>query len=80
MAHMKLKGALSVSVCTFLDKPERRQVHFELVGQGKFYSAFECSDYFVVGYGMKFGGLYRNLPYVGILKPEFYQVILSSKY
>ncbi|XP_077220529.1 hypoxanthine-guanine phosphoribosyltransferase [Tasmannia lanceolata] len=71
MSHLESKGACSVSVCTFLDKPARRKVHFELVGEGKFYRGFECPDYFVVGYGMDFAELYRNLPYVGVLKPEY---------
>ncbi|XP_022953780.1 uncharacterized protein LOC111456203 [Cucurbita moschata] len=73
LAHMEAKGASSVSVCTFLDKPTRRKVHFQLVGEGKFYHGFECPDYFVVGYGMDFAELYRNLPYIGVLKPECYQ-------
>ncbi|KAJ8643975.1 hypothetical protein MRB53_005723 [Persea americana] len=73
ISHMQSKGALSVSVCAFLDKPARQKSHFELVGEGKFYRGFECPDYFVVGYGMDFAELYRNLPYVGILKPELYQ-------
>ncbi|KAG8369266.1 hypothetical protein BUALT_Bualt15G0133600 [Buddleja alternifolia] len=71
--YMKSKGASSVSVCTLLDKPARRKVHFELVGEGKYYCGFECPDYFVVGYGMDFGEIYRNLPYVGVLKPEIYK-------
>ncbi|XP_021771518.1 uncharacterized protein LOC110735639 [Chenopodium quinoa] len=71
--HLKSKGASSVSVCTFLDKPSRRKVNVELVGNGKFYRGFECPDYFVVGYGMDFAELYRNLPYVGVLKPRCYQ-------
>ncbi|KDP36026.1 hypothetical protein JCGZ_09992 [Jatropha curcas] len=71
--HLRSKGASSVSVCTFLDKPARRKVHFELVGDGKYYRGFECPDYFVVGYGMDFAELYRNLPYVGVLKPERYK-------
>ncbi|KAF8377214.1 hypothetical protein HHK36_030587 [Tetracentron sinense] len=73
IAHLESKGACSVSVCTFLDKPARRKVHYELVGEGKFYRGFECPDYFVVGYGMDFDELYRNLPYVGVLKPELYK-------
>ncbi|CAK9313467.1 unnamed protein product [Citrullus colocynthis] len=73
IAHMEAKGASSISVCTFLDKPTRRKVNFQLVGEGKFYRGFECPDYFVVGYGMDFAELYRNLPYVGVLKPECYQ-------
>jgi len=72
ISHLKSKGACSISVCTFLDKPARRRVHFELVGEGKFYCGFECPDYFVVGYGMDFAERYRNLPYVGVLKPEKY--------
>ncbi|GLT71760.1 hypothetical protein SLA2020_437570 [Shorea laevis] len=68
ISHLEAKGASSVSVCAFLDKPARRKVHFQLVGEGKFYR-----DYFVVGYGMDFAELYRNLPYVGVLKPEYYQ-------
>ncbi|KAG9458767.1 hypothetical protein H6P81_003275 [Aristolochia fimbriata] len=72
IAHLESKGAGSVSVCAFLDKPTRRKVHFQLVGDGKLYSGFECPDHFVVGYGMDFAELYRNLPYVGVLKPEHY--------
>lgn len=41
--HLKLKKASSVSVCTLLDKPSRRKVHFKLFGNGKFYSGFEVS-------------------------------------
>ncbi|KAJ9166858.1 hypothetical protein P3X46_021554 [Hevea brasiliensis] len=73
IAHLKSKGASSVSVCSFLDKPARRKVHFELVGDGKYYLGFECPDHFVVGYGMDFAELYRNLPYIGVLKPEYYK-------
>ncbi|KAF7812634.1 hypoxanthine-guanine phosphoribosyltransferase [Senna tora] len=73
IAHLKSKGASSVSVCTFLDKPARRKVNVQLVGKGKFYRGFECPDYFVVGYGMDFAELYRNLPYIGVLKPEYYK-------
>ncbi|TKY45325.1 Hypoxanthine-guanine phosphoribosyltransferase [Spatholobus suberectus] len=73
IAHLKSKGAASVSVCTFLNKPERRKVDVQLVGEGKFYRGFECPDYFVVGYGMDFAEMYRNLPYIGVLKPEHYK-------
>ncbi|CAL9020458.1 unnamed protein product [Prunus brigantina] len=72
IAHLEAKGASSVSVCAFLDKPSRRKVHFQLLGKGKFYRGFEAY-YFVVGYGMDFAELYRNLPYVGVLKPEHYK-------
>ncbi|KAM7266659.1 hypothetical protein ACFE04_004556 [Oxalis oulophora] len=83
VAQLKLNGASSVSVCALLDKPVRRKVDVELVGEGKFYIGFEkyfsvqksgnCPDSFVVGYGMDFAELYRNLPYIGVLKPEYYQ-------
>ncbi|KAG0517240.1 hypothetical protein BDA96_09G071800 [Sorghum bicolor] len=73
IAHLEKKGASSISVCTFLDKPARRKVSVQLVGDGKFYRGFECPDYFVVGYGLDYAELYRNLPYVGVLKPEMYK-------
>ncbi|XP_031389552.1 uncharacterized protein LOC116202232 isoform X2 [Punica granatum] len=41
ITHLQAKGASSVSVCAFLDKPARRKVHFQLVGEGKFYRGFE---------------------------------------
>ncbi|XP_076920684.1 uncharacterized protein LOC143581886 [Bidens hawaiensis] len=73
IAYLEAKGASSVSVCTLLDKPSRRTVQFELLGDGKFYSGFECPDCFVVGYGLDFDERYRNLPYIGVLKPEVYR-------
>ncbi|KAK4803524.1 hypothetical protein SAY86_003341 [Trapa natans] len=45
IAHLQAKGASSVSVCAFLDKPVRRKVHFQLVGEGKFYRGFEQDEY-----------------------------------
>ncbi|XP_057428039.1 uncharacterized protein LOC130721292 [Lotus japonicus] len=71
--HLKSKGASSVSVCTLLDKPTRRKVNLQLVGDEKYYRGFECPDYFVVGYGLDFAELYRNLPYIGVLKSEHYE-------
>ncbi|KVI07234.1 uncharacterized protein LOC112510246 isoform X2 [Cynara cardunculus var. scolymus] len=73
ISYLEGKGATSVSVCTLLDKPARRKVHFKLLGDGKFYSGFECPDSFVVGYGLDFNERYRNLPYIGVLKPEMYE-------
>lgn len=61
------KGALSVSMCALLDKPERREVDISAE-----YVGFEIPNEFVVGYGLDFNEKYRNLPYVGILKPEVY--------
>ncbi|GMJ07071.1 Hypoxanthine-guanine phosphoribosyltransferase [Hibiscus trionum] len=73
IAHLEAKGVSSVSICAFLDKLTRRKVPVKLVGDGKFYRGFECPDHFVVGYGMDFAELYRNLPYIGVLKPEHYK-------
>jgi hypoxanthine phosphoribosyltransferase len=62
------RGASSVRTCVFLDKPARRAVDFQAD-----YRAFEVEDLFVVGYGLDYAGRYRNLPYVGALRPEIYQ-------
>ena len=61
------KGAASVTICTLLDKPERRKkaIRADYVG-------FAVPDEFVVGYGLDYAQKYRNLPYIGILKPEVY--------
>jgi hypoxanthine phosphoribosyltransferase len=58
----------SLRVCCLLDKKERRKVEVPLD-----YVGFTVPNEFVVGYGLDYGGLYRNLPFVGILKPELYE-------
>ncbi len=63
MALMGFRGANSVRLCTLLDKPSRRQVPIDI-----HYRGFEVEDVFVVGYGLDHDGLYRNLPYVGVLE------------
>jgi hypoxanthine phosphoribosyltransferase len=62
------RGAKSVKICTLLDKPGGRQHHFIPDYIGK-----TIPKAFVVGYGLDYDELYRNLPYVGILKPEIYR-------
>ena len=62
------KGAASVSICTLLDKPSRRTKTITAD-----YIGFEVPDEFVVGYGLDYMQKYRNLPYIGVLKPEVYQ-------
>ena len=57
----------SVRLCTLLDKPDRRTKPVDL-----HYSGFTIPDAFVVGYGLDYAEKYRNLPYIGILKPEVY--------
>ncbi len=62
------KGALSVKMCSLLDKPERREVQIDAE-----YVGFKVPNEFVVGYGLDYNEKYRNLPYVGVLKPEVYK-------
>ena len=57
----------SLKICTFLDKPARRKTPLEAD-----YVGFKCVDAFYVGYGLDYAGFYRNLPYIGSLKPEVY--------
>ena len=58
----------SLKICTLLDKPSRRQVDLK-----PDYCGFKIEDKFVVGYGLDFDEVYRNLPFIGVLKPEAYQ-------
>lgn len=57
----------SIRIATLLDKPERRQVDIK-----PDYACFVVPDKFVVGYGLDYDQKYRNLPYVGVVKPEVY--------
>ncbi len=57
----------SLNVCVLLDKPERREKEIRPA-----YTGFQIPDAFVVGYGLDYDQRYRNLPYLGILKPEIY--------
>ena len=57
----------SIRLCTLLDKPERRVKPVEV-----HYTGFSIPDAFVVGYGLDYAERYRNLPYIGVLKPEVY--------
>ena len=68
MKTLKARGAASIALCTFLDKPERRVVPVEVA-----YSGFTVPDAFIVGYGLDYDQKYRNLPYVGVLKPSVYE-------
>ena len=64
---LESRKANSVKVCTLLSKPSRRKVEVPVA-----YEGFEVPDEFVVGYGLDYAELYRNLPFVGILKKEVY--------
>ncbi len=65
--YLKSRNANSVKVCTLLEKPDRRiaNVRMDYVG-------FHIPDEFVVGYGLDYDEIYRNLPFVCVLKPEVY--------
>ena len=60
----------SLKICTLLDKPERRKPGIDLKPE---YVGFTIPNEFVVGYGLDFNEHYRNLPYIGVLKPEAYE-------
>ncbi len=65
---LKARQPASIRLCTLLDKPSRRVKPVEL-----HYSGFSIPDYFVVGYGLDYAERYRNLPYIGVLKPSVYE-------
>lgn len=67
--NLSARGAKTLSICTLLDKPSRRVA--ELVPD---YVGFQIDDHFVVGYGLDYAERYRNLPDIGILRPEVYSV------
>lgn len=67
--HLLSKEPASLKICTLLDKPSRRLPQVTLQPD---YVGFTIPNEFVVGYGLDYNEYYRNLPYIGILKPEIY--------
>lgn len=67
--HLLSKEPASLKVCTLLDKPERRRPDITLQAD---YVGFTIPNEFVVGYGLDYNEQYRNLPYIGVLKPDVY--------
>ena len=65
--YLMTKGAASITIATLLDKPARREKPITAD-----YAGFEVPDEFVVGYGLDYCQQYRNMPYIGVLKPEVY--------
>ena len=65
--NLRTRNPTSLKICTLLNKPSRREVnvHVDYIG-------FDIPNEFVVGYGLDFNELYRNLPFIGVLKPEVY--------
>ena len=68
--HLQAKEPASLKICTLLDKPERRNPNVTLQAD---FVGFTIPNAFVVGYGLDYNEKYRNLPYVGIVKPEVYE-------
>ncbi|MBF6604586.1 MAG: hypoxanthine phosphoribosyltransferase [Chloroflexi bacterium] len=67
LRYLRGKGPQSLRICTLLDKPARRLVEIPVD-----YTGFTIPDQFVVGYGLDYGEIYRNLRFVGVLRPEVY--------
>jgi hypoxanthine phosphoribosyltransferase len=65
--YLRGKNPRSLHICTLLDKPARRLVDIPID-----YLGFTIPDQFVIGYGLDYGEHYRNLPFIGVLKPEVY--------
>ena len=65
--YLMVRKPASIAVATLMDKPARRKADIQAD-----YSCFEVPDAFVVGYGLDYNERYRNLPYIGVLKPEIY--------
>lgn len=68
--HLQMRNPASIKICTLLDKPSRRRPNITLQAD---YVGFTIDNLFVVGYGLDFNEQYRNLPFIGILKPEEYE-------
>ena len=67
LRYLRGKNPRSLRICTLLDKPARRLVEIPVD-----YTGFTIPDQFVVGYGLDYGEYYRNLRFVGVLRPEVY--------
>jgi hypoxanthine phosphoribosyltransferase len=68
LRNLSTRNPASLRVCTLLTKPSRREIEVPVD-----YVGFEIPDEFVLGYGLDFDEHYRNLPFIGVLKPEFYE-------
>ena len=67
LRYLRGKNPRSLQICALLDKPARRLVDIDIT-----YRGFSIPDQFVVGYGLDYGEFYRNLPFIGVLRPEVY--------
>ena len=67
LRYLRGKNPRSLRICALLDKPARRLVDIDID-----YRGFSIPDSFVIGYGLDYGEFYRNLPFIGVLRPEVY--------
>ncbi|HHX43370.1 MAG TPA: hypoxanthine phosphoribosyltransferase [Chloroflexi bacterium] len=67
MDNLRVRQPASLRICTLLSKPSRREVDLDID-----YIGFEIPNGFVIGYGLDYAENYRNLPFIGVLKPEVY--------
>jgi hypoxanthine phosphoribosyltransferase len=72
---LKTRDPASLKICTLLNKPSRREVHVPLD-----YIGFDIPNEFVVGYGLDYNEIYRNLPFIGVLKTELYAQSNTSEH
>ena len=68
LENLETRQPASTAVCSLLDKKAVRKENVDVR-----FSGFDCPDAFVIGYGLDYDGVYRNLPYIGVLKPSVYQ-------
>ena len=73
LRYLHDKGPASIRICCLLDKPARRLAPIEID-----YRGFTIADRFVIGYGLDYGERYRNLPYIGVLRPSVYGAALPA--
>jgi hypoxanthine phosphoribosyltransferase len=70
LRYLHDKGPASIRICCLLDKPARRLAPIEID-----YRGFTIADRFVIGYGLDYAERYRNLPYIGVLRPSVYSAV-----
>ena len=68
LSNLRSRGPRSVEICTLLRKPEAARVEIDVK-----YVGFDIPNEFVIGYGLDYAEAYRNLPYVGVLRPSVYE-------
>ena len=68
LSNLRSRGPASVQICTLLRKPDAARVEIDVR-----YVGFDIPTEFVIGYGLDYAERYRNIPYVGVLKPSVYE-------